>query len=102
MAPAGAVVIRPAAIVLLAIALAGAGVALLQSWRLSGWMTRAQTAEQRLTAWAEAARIRAEHDRRMIRLQQEAALLDHQLAKEEGGDVPLSDYLRDAAGRLWP
>lgn len=72
-----------------------------QSWHLTAWRARAEAAESRLVAWAEAARIRADHDRRLARLHDEAVALDHILANREGGDAPLSDYLRDAAGRLW-
>lgn len=32
----------------------------------------------------------------------EAAALDRELSEGVGGDAPLSDYMRRAAGRVWP
>ncbi len=32
----------------------------------------------------------------------EAAALDQELSEGVGGDAPLSDYMRRAAGRVWP
>ncbi|SOB97640.1 hypothetical protein SAMN05877809_1027 [Rhodobacter sp. JA431] len=59
-------------------------------------------AQGMVTAYAEAAEIRRRSDEEQTRLREEAAALDHQLESMEGGDAPLSDYLRTAAGRLWP
>lgn len=73
----------------------------LQSWRLSKWQGRAETAEARVSGFEVAARIRAEQDRIQADLRADADQLDHDLSTQEGADAPLSDYLRDAAGRLW-
>lgn len=80
---------------------AALALALGQSWRLSIWRERAQAAEARVSAYAEAARIRSRHDRQMAGLAAAAAALDDDLDRMEGGDAPLSDFLRAAAGRLW-
>ncbi|MBZ4023744.1 hypothetical protein CKO11_14920 [Rhodobacter sp. TJ_12] len=65
--------------------------------------TRADLAAARaeVSAYAEAVEIRRRSDETQARLREEAAALDHQLEQMEGGDAPLSDYLRTAAGRLW-
>ncbi len=87
---------------LLLLALCAAlALALAQSWRLALWRDRAQTAEARVSAYAEAARVRSQHERRHAALAAAAQALDHELNRMEGGDAPLSDFLRAAAGRLW-
>lgn len=86
--------IRIAAALGLVAALAG-----LTAWHYRG---RALTAEARVAAYAEAAELRRQQDARQARLRAEAQDLDHDLATGEGANAPLSDYLRDAAGRLWP
>lgn len=73
-----------------------------QSWRFGQALDRALAAEAQVSAYAEAARIRADQDRRQARLREEAASLDQELQSMEGSDGTLSDYLRDAARRLWP
>lgn len=88
---------RALLIALLALAL----LAGLQTWRLSGWKTRAATAEAMAAGYARTAELRAESDRRQQALREAATRLDHDLSMGEGADAPLSDYLRDAAGRLW-
>lgn len=75
--------------------------ALAQGWRLAQWRERARAAEARVAAYAEAARIRSQQDRRQADLAAAARALDADLDRLEGGDAPLSDYLRSAAGRLW-
>lgn len=73
----------------------------LQTWRLNQWRDAAQAAEAKNRAWAEAARIRKEADRRLEQIRRDAASIDHDLNTMEGGDAPLDPYLRDAARRLW-
>lgn len=63
---------------------------------------RALEAERKVAAYVEAAELRRQQDARQAQLRAEAQSLDHDLATKEGADGPLSDYLRDAAGRLWP
>lgn len=46
----------------------------------------------------EAARFRL----RLGAAAQDAVTLDYQLQQGSGADAPLSDYLRGAAGRVWP
>lgn len=77
-------------------------IAAVQTWRVEALRTRAENAEAQVSAYAEAARMRADQDRRQDQLRREAAELDHDLATQEGADAPLSDYLSGAAGRLWP
>lgn len=55
-------------------------------------------AEAQITGFQEAARWRRAETQRVA----EAAALDETLAMGVGADAPLSDYLRDAAGRVWP
>lgn len=85
---------RIAAALALIAALAG-----LAAWHYRG---RAIEAESRVAAYAEAAELRRQSDARQAQLRAEAQALDHDLSTTEGADGPLSDYLRDAAGRLWP
>lgn len=63
---------------------------------------RLDSAEAKLDGFEEAVRIRRQSDLEQSRLRKEAAQLDDYLDAKEGGDAPLSDYLSDAAGRLWP
>lgn len=50
---------------------------------------------------AEAAAVLRAHNDRLARVAEERATLIGELQAMEGADAPLSDYLRDAAGRLW-
>lgn len=72
------------------------------SWAAWHYRGRALEAEGRAAAYAEAAELRRQQDARQAQLRAEAQALDHDLATKEGANGPLSDYLRDAAGRLWP
>lgn len=72
------------------------------SWAAWHYRARALAAERKVAAYAEAAELRRQQDARQAQLRAEAQSLDHDLATKEGADGPLSDYLRDAAGRLWP
>ena len=63
---------------------------------------RLDSAEATIGGFEEAVRIRRQSDQEQARLRAEAAQLDDYLDAKEGGDAPLSDYLSDAAGRLWP
>lgn len=76
--------------------------ALLQSWRLSQAETRLDAAEAKVAAYTEAAQIRAKQDADLAQLRRTAAEVDTYLSTAGGGDVPLSDYLSDAARKLWP
>lgn len=87
--------------VLVAATLAAIAFAGLQSWRLDMAQDRAARAEAEVAAYAEAARMRADQDRRQAQLRREAAAIDYDLQTMEGSDGTLSDYLRAAAGRLW-
>lgn len=84
------------------VVLALAVIATAQTWWLSRWQDRAATAQAQVAGYAEAARIRAESDRRQLALRVAAARLDHDLSMREGADAPLSEYLRDSADRVWP
>ncbi|WP_112312482.1 hypothetical protein [Pseudogemmobacter bohemicus] len=88
--------------ILAAVALLAALAAGVQSWRLDLARDRAEAAEAKVSAYAEAARMRADQDRRQEALRREAVALDQELSTMEGADGALSDYLRDAARRLWP
>lgn len=63
---------------------------------------RAGAAEAQVAGYTEAARMRAVQDARLAQLREDAAALDRDLQTQEGADAPLSHYLGDAAGRLWP
>lgn len=98
--------IRPS-LILPALLVAAIGVAGVQSWRLDRTAaaldrtaTALRDAERQVAAYAEAARISARVGADLAAQRDEAAKLDHDL-NEGGTDAPLSDYLRDAAGRLW-
>ncbi len=75
----------------------------LQTWRLSRAEDRASAAEAKVTAYAEAAQIRALQDADLARLRKQAADLDDYLSTSTkgGGDAGLSPFLSDAAGQLW-
>lgn len=55
-------------------------------------------AEARLAGHAEAERFRLKEQQRAAG----EAALDRDLQEGAGADVALSDYLRGAAGRVWP
>ncbi len=55
-------------------------------------------AEARLAGQAEAERFRLKEQQRAA----SSAAVDRQLQEGAGADVALSDYLRGAAGRVWP
>ena len=60
------------------------------------------SAQAALSQAEEAARV---HRAYLDQAEKERAGFDklrNELIKMEGADAPLSDYLRDAAGRLWP
>jgi hypothetical protein len=57
--------------------------------------------EAEIDARADAANVLRAHARRLERVAAERADLIRDLQSMEGADAPLSDYLRDAAGRLW-
>ena len=84
------------AMILAAVLLAVTGAA---AWH---YRARALAAEGRAAAYAEAAELRRQQDARQAQLRAEAQSLDHDLSTTEGANGPLSYYLRDAAGRLWP
>lgn len=67
-----------------------------QTWRLTH--ARAELAQARSALATE--KINSAYRIRQITLEASAADLDEALM--EGGNEPLSDYLGDAAGRLWP
>ena len=73
-----------------------------QTWRVARLTERAEAAEARASGYAEAIRLRREQDQRLATLRAETETMDQDLAAREGTDAPLSDYLADAAGRLWP
>nr|WP_319250518.1 hypothetical protein [uncultured Celeribacter sp.] len=68
------------------------------------WWLRGRNADlsAQVRGYEEAARIRKRSDEEQARLRRQAAEVDTYLDTREGGDAPLSDYLSDAAGRLWP
>lgn len=80
--------------------------ALLACLGLGGWAWWLKGRNDDLSAavsgYEEAARIRRKSDEEQARLKDEAAQIDTYLDTQEGGDAPLSDYLSDAAQRLWP
>ncbi|TNE65450.1 hypothetical protein [Celeribacter ethanolicus] len=55
-----------------------------------------------VSGYQEAVRIRRQSDFEQAKIRAEAAQIDTYLDTQEGGDAPLSDYLSDAAGKLWP
>ena len=82
------------------LAVFGAGMVLLvaMAGQLSAAREDLEAAEARIAGYEEAARWRVAETKRAA----EAAALDETLAKGAGADAPLSDYLRGAAGRVWP
>ena len=92
--------IRPTALILPALLVLAIGAALLQSWRLDRAKTALDVAERAVAAYQEAARISARVGADLAAQRETATKLDHDL-NTGGTDAPLSDYLRDAAGRLW-
>lgn len=87
---------------LLALLLAAGGWGWWQHRRAVAALDRADAAEAQVGAYQEAARMRAKQDAVLADLRADAAALDNDLQSMEGADAPLSDYLDDAAGRLWP
>ncbi|AJE46007.1 hypothetical protein [Celeribacter indicus] len=73
-----------------------------QATRAKALEARLEAAEAAIAGYEEAARIRRKTDRVLEQLRGEAAQLDTYLDTMEGGDAPLSDFLSDAARRLWP
>ncbi|ATG47582.1 hypothetical protein CEW89_08345 [Celeribacter ethanolicus] len=69
------------------------------AWWLKG---RNDDLRAAVSGYEEAVRIRRKSDEEQARLKIEAAEIDIYLDTQEGGDAPLSDYLSDAAGKLWP
>ena len=72
------------------------------SWKqYLGVLDKLSQAEAKIEGYEEAARIHRAH---LDRLRQEVARWD-EVSKEleglDGKDAPLSDYLRNAAGRVW-
>lgn len=55
-------------------------------------------AEAKVVGYAEADRWRRMDAKRVA----DAAALDEELRGGAGADAPLSDYLRNGAGRVWP
>jgi Tfp pilus assembly protein PilN len=93
------------------IAVAFAVVAAWGFWQRSGWVsakaeadrlsTELSTTKAALAQVEEAARVHRAHLARRERLDQAAADTRNDLATMEGGDAPLSPYLRAASDRLW-
>lgn len=67
-------------------------------WQLQATRSELAAARSRVAGYEEAARWRKAESKRAA----EAAALDETLRQETGADAPLSDYLRGAAGRVWP
>ena len=82
----------------LAVFRAGMVLLVAMAGQLSAAREDLEAAEARIAGYEEAARWRAKETQRAA----EAAALDETLAKGAGADAPLSDYLRGAAGRVWP
>lgn len=66
--------------------------------RLAAAREELEAANARITGYQEASRWWQAETKRVA----EAAALDESLAREVGADAPLSDYLRNGAGRVWP
>lgn len=73
-----------------------------QQGRADAALERAEAAESLVVGYREAAQMRAAQDANLARLRDDAAAIDHDLNTMEGGDAPLSGYLSDTAGKLWP
>ena len=63
---------------------------------------RAESAEAQVQGYKEAAKIHAKYliDVRAANVAWDE--LTNEVLNMDGKDAPLSDYLRDAAGRVWP
>lgn len=66
--------------------------------RLAAAREELEAANARITGYQEASRWWQAETKRVA----DAAALDETLAREVGADAPLSDYLRNGAGRVWP
>lgn len=71
---------------------------IIQGGRLAAAREELEAAEARITGYQEASRWWQLETKRVA----EAAALDESLAREAGADAPLSDYLRNGSGRVWP
>lgn len=87
---------------ILALSLACAVLAGVQTYRLQSALTRADAAEARVAGYQRAATVRAETDAKLRQIALDASALDFTLSTEAGADESLSDYLSGAAGRVWP
>lgn len=76
----------------------GGVVLVMMSGQLAAAREALEAANARATGFEEAARWRAKDNLRAS----EAAAVDETLRAGNGADAPLSDYLRDGAGRVWP
>lgn len=73
-------------------------VLVMQAGQLAAAREELEAAEARIAGYAEADRWRRVEAVRAA----ESAALDETLRTEAGADAPLSDYLRNGAGRVWP
>lgn len=64
------------------------------------WAAKLAVAQREAIQNAEAASRYAEKAR--LAIEATHAAIEDALITEDGGDAPLSDYLRRGAGRLWP
>jgi hypothetical protein len=67
-------------------------------WKWRGAVADLRAAEAQVAGYEEAARWYREDAVRV----KAAAALDETLRTGEGANEPLSDYLRNGAGRVWP
>lgn len=76
----------------------GAVALVMMGGQLAAAREELEAAEARITGYQEASRWWQAETKRVA----DAAALDESLAREAGADAPLSDYLRNGAGRVWP
>lgn len=58
--------------------------------------------ETTVEAYKEATKLRRVDDMRRAEISAGAEQFDQDMAKEEGGDAPLGNYLATGARKLWP
>lgn len=76
------------------------GVLFLQHYRHV--LGKLSEAEAKIEGYEEAARIHRDYLEKLRRQTNEWSDLTNELLSTDGKDAPLPDYLRAAAGRVWP
>jgi hypothetical protein len=87
--------------IMLGVAFVAAGALAFQTWRVNNLLRENAALESTVEGYKEAARIYAQYaESRRLQLE-DAAATERDLMEMEGRNEPLSDHLRNAAGRVW-